>query len=133
MLTGVLLLVMMAGRGSAKGSTIGILLFLFCLALAVGIWLVVGGLNKRKFWAWVAGLGIFAIYLPSLFLPLGALGLWGLLDPGSRAQFGLGPRPRDEDDPDDEYDPDRPRRRVRTDDQGITDRPRPDDFPRREP
>ena len=69
MLTGVLLLVMMAGRGSAKGSTIGILLFLFCLALAVGIWLVVGGLNKRKFWAWVAGLGIFAIYLPSLFLP----------------------------------------------------------------
>ncbi|MEQ1905862.1 MAG: hypothetical protein ABL888_16860 [Pirellulaceae bacterium] len=63
---------------------------LFCLALVVGIEFVVNGLRRRKFWAWVAGLCIFGVYLPSLFLPLGALGLWGLLDSGSLAEFGIG-------------------------------------------
>ena len=66
------------------------MLFPFCLALAVGIEFVAAGLRRRRFWAWVAALCIFGIYLPSLFLPLGALGLWGLLDLGSRAEFGMG-------------------------------------------
>jgi hypothetical protein len=61
-----------------------------CVALAIGIEAVAFGLRRRKFWAWVAGLCIFGLYVPSLFLPLGALGLWGLLDPGSRAAFGIG-------------------------------------------
>jgi len=61
-----------------------------CLLLAAGIEIVVGGLKGRKFWAWVVGLIIFGLYLPSLFFPLGALGLWGLLDSGSRRAFGVG-------------------------------------------
>jgi hypothetical protein len=60
---------------------------LFCVALVVGIEFVFSGLKHRKFWAWVAGLCIFAMYLPSAFLPLGAFGMWGLLDAGSQREF----------------------------------------------
>lgn len=72
---------------------LGTFLLVFCLILAGGIEVVAHGIRRRKFWAWVAGLCIFGLYLPSLFLPLGALGLWGLLDAGSRAEFGVGPAP----------------------------------------
>ena len=66
----------------------------FCLmAMSFGTEVVVWGLFRRKFWAWVAGLCIFGLYVRSLFLPLGALGLWGLLDDGSRAQFMSQPKP----------------------------------------
>ena len=61
-----------------------------CLLLAAGIEVVVWGLKRRKFWAWIAGICLFGLYLPSLFLPLGWLGLWGLLDAGSRSEFGIG-------------------------------------------
>lgn len=60
------------------------------LALAAGIEFVFVGLRRRKRWDWIAGLCVFGIYLPSLFLPLGAFGLWGLLDGGSRKEFGVG-------------------------------------------
>jgi len=63
---------------------------LLCLALAAGVEFVAFGLRRRRFWAWAAGLCIFGIYMPSIFLPLGVLGLWGLLDSGSRAECGLG-------------------------------------------
>ena len=62
------------------------------LAIAIGIELVAFGLYRRKFWAWVAGLCIFGLFLPTVFFVLGALGLWGLLDPRSRAAFGVGAR-----------------------------------------
>ena len=65
-------------------------LAVFCLCLAAGVEVIAHGIKKRRFWAWVAGLCIFAVYLPSIFLPLGGLGLWGLLDAGSRAEFGIG-------------------------------------------
>lgn len=65
-------------------------MFLFCLVLVVGIEVVVWGLTKRKFWAWVAGLCIFGLYAPSLFIILAGFGFWGLLDPGSRREFGIG-------------------------------------------
>ena len=65
-------------------------MFIFCVALILGIQFVANWLKRRRFWAWVAGLCIFAVYTPSLFFPLGALGLWGLLDGGSRAEFGVG-------------------------------------------
>jgi Ca2+/Na+ antiporter len=58
-------------------------------ALVVAIEVIAYGLTKRKFWAWVAGLIMFGIYVPSLFFPLGALGLWGLLDENSRREFGV--------------------------------------------
>ncbi len=64
-------------------------MFVFCLVLIAGIEVVVYGLHRRRFWAWVAGLCIFGIYASSIFFPLGALGLWGLLDEGSRAEFGV--------------------------------------------
>jgi hypothetical protein len=64
-------------------------MFLFCIALIVGIEFVAAGLRRRALWAWVAGLCIFGLYVPSLFLPLGALGLWGLLGEGSRREFGV--------------------------------------------
>ncbi len=64
-------------------------LLVFCIVMAIGIEFVALGLRRRKFWAWVAGLCIFGLYLPSPFLPLGALGLWGLLASGSRAAFGI--------------------------------------------
>ncbi|MCC6908570.1 MAG: hypothetical protein IT430_11550 [Phycisphaerales bacterium] len=69
---------------------VGAALSVFCIALIIGIEFVAWGIRRRKFWAWIAGLCIFGIYLPSLFLPLGAFGLWGLLDRGSRAEFGVG-------------------------------------------
>lgn len=75
-------------EGMATPFAVGMLVF--CALLAIGIEVVVAGLKRRKFWAWVAGLVIFGLYLPSLFLPLGAFGMWGLLDKGSQAQFGIG-------------------------------------------
>ena len=67
-----------------------IFMAVFCLVLAAGIEVVVWAIKRRKFWSWVTGLVIFGLYIPSLFLPLGALGLWGLLDSGSRKEFGIG-------------------------------------------
>ena len=67
----------------------GVIFLLICLALMIGIEIIVYGLKHRKFWAWIAGLCAFGLYLPSLFFPLGALGLWGLLDAGSRREFGI--------------------------------------------
>ena len=61
-----------------------------CAALAVGVEVVAYGIHKRRFWGWVAGLAVFGLYATSLFFPLGALGLWGLLAPGSRIEFGIG-------------------------------------------
>ena len=69
---------------------ISVFLFFFCALIAVGVEVVAYGIHKRKFWGWVAGLIVFGIYAPSLFLPLGAFGLWGLLATGSRAEFGVG-------------------------------------------
>jgi hypothetical protein len=76
------------GPGRRWGIAVGVGVLVFSLALVAGIELVALGLRRRRFWAWVAGLCIFGVYAPSLFLPLGALGLWGLLDAGSRARSG---------------------------------------------
>jgi hypothetical protein len=80
----------MANDDSGMGLPIAVGVLIFFLALIAGIELVVYGLHRRRFWAWVAGLCIFGVYVPSLFLPLGVLGLWALLDSGSRAEFAVG-------------------------------------------
>ena len=70
----------------------GTIAFVIVLSLGMAALseVIVWGLHRRRMWAWIAGLCVFGLYLPSLFFPLGALGLWGLLDPGSRALFGMG-------------------------------------------
>lgn len=68
-------------------------LFAFCLVLILGIEIVAVGLRRRRYWAWIAGICIFGMYASSLFMPLGAFGLWGLLDSRSRAEFGMNDRP----------------------------------------
>lgn len=51
----------------------GLLLTIFatllCFCLAALVEFVIHGLRRRKFWAWVAGLCIFGLYLPSFFFP----------------------------------------------------------------
>jgi hypothetical protein len=91
LIVGLLMLLLVSGEDEAGvGLPFAIGMLVFCLALVAGIEIVVYGLHQRKFWAWVAGLCICGMYVPSLFLPLGALGLWGLLDSGSRAEFRVG-------------------------------------------
>jgi hypothetical protein len=75
--------------GSTLGPIFGVFMILFCTLFVVGIEFVAYGLKRRKFWAWIAEICIFALYVPSAFLPLGAFGLWGLLDAGSRREFGI--------------------------------------------
>jgi hypothetical protein len=87
---GLALFMMMSERQSGVAIAFAIGFLVFCLALVAGIEFVAAGLKKRKFWAWIAGLCIFATYLPSAFLPLGAFGLWGLLDSGTQREFGVG-------------------------------------------
>jgi hypothetical protein len=75
-----------------KSSTVvlNVILGTIILALAAGVEFVRRGIIQRKFWAWVAGLCIFGLYMPSIFFPLGVSGLWGLLAKGSREEFGVG-------------------------------------------
>lgn len=47
------------------------------------------GLQRRKRWAWNGSVALFALYLVGGYLPLGIVGLWGLLDIGSRREFGV--------------------------------------------
>src|SRR6185312_10716172 len=46
---------------------------------------------RRGYWGWVAGVCLLTHYIPSVFLPLGAVGLWVLLTRATRALFGVGP------------------------------------------
>jgi len=78
---------------------IGICTVLLTVGFAVFVEIVVQSLKRRKFWAWVAGLCLSGLYIPSLFLPLGVMGLIGLLDPAARAAFGIGSSPPPTHDP----------------------------------
>lgn len=60
------------------------------LVLAVIIEWIARGLHRQQVWAWRAGLGIFVVFVSPLLLPLGLVGLWGLLVKGSRSAFGVG-------------------------------------------
>ena len=62
-----------------------------CLGLAALAWATARGLRAARRWAWRTALALFALYLPSVFLPLGAVGLFGLLSEGTRRRFP-GPR-----------------------------------------
>ncbi len=62
-------------------------LAVLAFALAVLAKILIRALRRRKRWAWITAAVLFALYLPSVFLPLGAVGLFGLLSEGTRAQF----------------------------------------------
>jgi chromate transport protein ChrA len=77
------------GRAGIEGQPVAAAIVVFSLLMTIGIEYVVASLHRRRYWAWIASLFIFTVYVPSLFFPLGALGLWGLLDRGSLAEFGI--------------------------------------------
>jgi len=60
------------------------------LFMAIVIEWVVRGLRRQQFRAWLAGMGIFIVFVLPLLFPLALLGLWGLLAQGSRRAFGVG-------------------------------------------
>jgi hypothetical protein len=65
----------------------GLEIFALVANLPVGFEVIIHGLKKLKFWAWVVALLICGIFLFSILAPLAGLGLWGLLDSESRAAF----------------------------------------------
>ena len=73
------------------GITVVMLWVMAILAMLIAAFLevVIVYLRKRKFWAWIAGLVVAGIYVPSLFLPLGILIFIGLLAKSSRQEFGV--------------------------------------------
>ena len=66
-----------------------IIRLIFYFALAALNEVVARAIKKRKFWGWIVGIIIFGLYIPSLLLPIGVLGLWALLTPDSRRAFGI--------------------------------------------
>ena len=68
-------------------------LFIALIPFVVFLEILIVFLRRRKFWAWIAGLIIGALYAPSLFLPLGIMILVGLLAEGSRNEFGMQKKP----------------------------------------
>jgi hypothetical protein len=60
---------------------------IFCVLSALGVEVVAFGLRRHRFWAWIASLCIFGLYVPSFFLPIGTLGLWLLLNRATRDAF----------------------------------------------
>lgn len=86
----VILAVLLLGLSFESDSGLEFFLAVASIGLVVGVEAVARALQRRRFWGWVAGLCVFAVYVPSLFLPLGAVGLWALLAPGSRAACGVG-------------------------------------------
>ena len=90
LLVGLLMFAVLSENQSSDiGVAFAVAMFGFCVALIVGIEFVVAGLRRRKFW--VLGRGALHFWRLSSFLvlPPGVLGLWGLLDAGSRAEFGM--------------------------------------------
>ncbi|HEV7278669.1 MAG TPA: hypothetical protein VGN57_00535 [Pirellulaceae bacterium] len=74
---------------AAAAIVLGILAAM-CGGLGLVAEIVTIGMHLRHKWAWFAGLAMFGLYLPSLFLPIGALGMCGLLMTGSRREFRIG-------------------------------------------
>ncbi len=60
-----------------------------CLGMVIFIEMVCRHLKQGKYWAWIAGLILFGIYIPSLFFILGIIGLIALLKPESKAFFEI--------------------------------------------
>lgn len=57
------------------------------LGMAVFIEIICRHLKQGRYWAWIAGLILCGIYIPSLFIILGIVGLLGLLKPDTKTYF----------------------------------------------
>ena len=57
--------------------------------LIIVVELVAISLQRRKVWAWFVACGFCHLYIPSLFSPLGILGLWALEDADVKDVFGV--------------------------------------------
>ncbi len=70
-----------------------IVLALFAVLVAIGIELVIRGLNRREYWAWITGIVISGFLLLGIMsgnvigAVLGGLALRGLVDPETVAAF----------------------------------------------
>ena len=82
-----------SSTASASANRVGIIWFLvsvFALLIAIGaLSLVVArALRRRKRWAWRTALVLFiSLFLTTILLPVGIVGLYGLLSAGTRARF----------------------------------------------
>ena len=91
-LSGILLLILpfLLPNIPEEGTFLTIMLVfmaLFSIAIGIFVEIVIKSLKNNKFWAWVAGLIICGLYIPSLFIVLGIIGLIGLLDRDVRKDF----------------------------------------------
>ena len=64
----------------------------FVVLLLVGgmgifVEIIINGLKRKKFWAWVAGTIVCSLYIPSAFIVFGIIGLVGLLNKKVRCEF----------------------------------------------
>ncbi len=60
---------------------------LLSIAIVALIELVIRGLKAHKSWAWVLSIILGGIYFFSIYLPLGAIILWGVLSKESKVLF----------------------------------------------
>jgi hypothetical protein len=65
---------------------------IFTLPFIIFLEVLIIHLKRRRYWAWIGGLIVGAMYAPSLFLPLGIMILIGLLSEQGRLEFGIGNR-----------------------------------------
>ncbi|MFA5324407.1 MAG: hypothetical protein WC373_17150 [Smithella sp.] len=64
-----------------------IVLTVFTLTFVIFLEILISQLRKRKYWAWIAGLIVGGLYIPSLFLPFGIMIFIGLLSKESQKEF----------------------------------------------
>ncbi len=69
---------------SSEDGIVLILMAILMSIMSVGIIIfnevVINSLKKGRFWAWIAGVCISGLYIPSIFLPLGIFMLLALID-----------------------------------------------------
>lgn len=64
-------------------------LFFFLVPLMIFLEVLIIQLKKRRYWSWIAGLVVAALYAPSLFMPLGIMIFVGLLSKEVRDEFEI--------------------------------------------
>lgn len=84
-------LALMPGLGPV-GNLIAVTLYawfaaFFALAPAIFLECIIHGLKRYKYWAWICGIIMCGIYIPSGFIVFGILGLVGLLDRAVTNEF----------------------------------------------